>query len=213
MPPSDATLIEGWDAGAGRYDAMTECLERRFLAASRRWIGQRAVGDVLEVAIGTGANLDHYATDVRLTGLDWSSGMLDLARVRARRLGRGVSLLRGDAASLPFADASFDTVTATFAMCSVPDIEGALRESLRVLRPQGTLLLADHVRGRWPLSLVQRLLDAITVPLQGEYWTRRPMLLLRQWGVEVTEAERTTFGAIERLSARRPDGVTPGQRP
>lgn len=199
--PSAAKLIENWDAGASRYDAMIARVDRRFLTASREWVGARASGDVLEVAIGTGANLPFYAADVRLTGLDWSDGMLDIARDKARRLGRDVRWQQGDAAALPFDDHSFDTVVSTFAMCSVPDLEATLREALRVLRPTGHLLLADHVAAHWPLRALQHLLDLVTVPLQGEYWTRRPLADLHRMGVTIDASARTAFGAVEHLQA------------
>lgn len=202
MPPTRASLIQGWDEGAGRYDELTARLESRFLAPSRRWIGDRASGDVLEVAVGTGTNLDYYPRAARITGLDWSAGMLALARTKARSLGLDPTLVVGDAQCLPFSDASFDTVASTFAMCSVPDLDAALHEMLRVLRPGGTLLLADHVAGLWPVRLLQHALDLVTVPRQGEYWARRPLLRLREFGAEVMESERHAFGVLERVAVK-----------
>lgn len=203
MPPSRTKLIAGWDEGAARYDPMIARVERRFLAPSREWIGARAYGHVLEIAIGTGANLPYYSSDVVLTGLDWSAGMLDIARDKARDLGRDVAWHEADAAELPFPDAAFDSVVSTFAMCSVPDVEAALREALRALRPGGRLLLADHIRAHWPLRALQHGLDLVTVPLHGEYWTRRPLDTLGRMGVRVDESVRTTFGAIEVMQAAR----------
>ncbi len=61
---------------------------------------------------------------------------------------RRVTLVEGDAAELPFADASFDTVVATFVLCSVGDVGQSLREARRVLRPGGTIRLLEHARAR-----------------------------------------------------------------
>ena len=59
-----------------------------------------------------------------------------------------MTLVEGDAAALPFADASFDTVVATFVLCSVGDVGQSLREARRVLRPGGTIRLLEHARAR-----------------------------------------------------------------
>lgn len=194
-------MIDGWDAAASRYDEMTKAPERRFMAPSRPWVGRRARGDVLEVAVGTGANLAHYAQDIRLTAIDWSSAMLRIAKDKASSTGREVDWHQGDVSDLPFADRSFDTVVSTFLLCSVVDVDRALQESLRVLRPGGRLLLVDHIGGYWPIRILQHLLNLITGPSQGEYWTRRPLRNLHRMGVPILEVERTTFGVIERVHA------------
>lgn len=172
------------------------------MAPTRPWVCSRAVGDVLEVAAGTGANLEYYDADATLTLTDWSVGMLEQARAKAARLGRAVEFRQADAMALPFDDASFDTVVATFSMCGVPQVSGALDEAVRVLRPGGRLLLVDHVISTaLPVRLLQRALESVTKH-KGEYWTRRPLEDLR--GVEVVESQRSHFGVLERVHAEKP---------
>src|SRR5690606_28146924 len=137
----DRRLMRYWDRQAGAYDRRMAFAERRFFADTRRWLCGQAAGDTLEVAIGTGLNLPHYPGDVRLTGVEWSEGMLAEARRRAARLGRPVDLRWGDARALDFEDGRFDTVVCTFALCGIPDEAAALGEMARVLRPGGLLLL------------------------------------------------------------------------
>jgi ubiquinone/menaquinone biosynthesis C-methylase UbiE len=146
----DQRLVRYWDREAGRYDRAMSFVEHRIFRDTRPWLCGQAVGDTLEVAIGTGLNLPHYPTDIRLTGVEWSEGMLAQARRRAAALGRVVDLGSGDARALRFADASFDTVVCTFALCGIPDDRAALAEMVRVLRPGGRLLLADHVGSTVP---------------------------------------------------------------
>ena len=189
---------------AARFDAMMTRLERRFFADTRPWVCGRAHGETLEIAIGTGLNLAHYPQSVRLTGVDLSRAMLDLAQVRAAEQGRTVQLHVGDATRLPFADASFDSVVCTFALCEVPDDGAVLAEAMRVLRPGGSVLLADHVVATNPLvKVAQHALERITVPLAGERFTRRPSLHLERLGAPIVAAERFAAGAIERVHARR----------
>ncbi|MGI8949080.1 MAG: class I SAM-dependent methyltransferase [Ornithinimicrobium sp.] len=205
MTRSTRALVGYWDKQAPSYDTKMTGAERRLFPDSRQWVCSRARGETLEVGIGTGANLTHYPDDVALTGIDWSPAMLDLARRQAERLRRRVALHQGDAAALPFPAESFDTVVSTFALCCIPDERGALTEALRVLRPGGRLILADHiVASFWPLRAVQHVADLVAVPLHGEHFTRRPLATVRELSVTLKETERRKMGAIEHVHARKP---------
>ena len=105
-----------WDKHAPRYDQQMRLFDRVLFGDTRAWVCQQATGDVLEVAVGTGLNLDLYPDGIRLTGVDFSPAMLDQARDRAHKLGRTVDLREGDAHALAFSDASFDTVVCTFSL-------------------------------------------------------------------------------------------------
>lgn len=201
-------FLRYWDKASKSYDKQMQFFERLLTPDSRTWVCGQAVGDTLEVAIGTGLNLPHYAADVRLTGVDLSPAMLDLARRRAKQLGRSVDLREADASALPFPPDSFDTVVCTFGLCAIPDDSRAVREMNRVLRPGGLLLLADHVAGTaWPTRAVQRAFEIFTVPLQGEHFLRRPLRLVEAEGLDVEAQQRSKLGMIERLAARKPGVV------
>ncbi|WP_223166766.1 class I SAM-dependent methyltransferase [Nonomuraea sp. SYSU D8015] len=194
-----------WDKHAGSYDRQMGFFERRLFGDTRAWICSQATGDVLEVAIGTGLNLPWYPAGIRLTGIEWSPAMLDQARRRASGLGLGADLREGDAQALGFADASFDTVVCTFSLCSIPDHRRAVAEMVRVLRPGGLLLLADHVPATsWPVRALQRLLELVTVPVGGEHFLRRPITLVREHGLDLERHDRFKIGIVERLAARKP---------
>lgn len=204
MTRSLDALVAYWDRQAPSYDRKIAGAERRYFADSRRWVCERADGATLELGIGTGASIRYYRAGVALTGVDWSREMLREAGKEAARLGRPVELHRADAAALPFPAAGFDTVTVLLALCCAPDPVAVLREAVRVLRPGGSLLLADHVAASfWPLRIAQHLVDLVSVPWHGEHYTRRPIRLLAGLEVEVVESERFAGGAIERVHARR----------
>jgi ubiquinone/menaquinone biosynthesis C-methylase UbiE len=203
-PSREHRLRRYWDRAASGYDRQLAGVERRFLATTRPWLCGRAGGEVLEVAVGTGLNLPHYPDDVRLTGLEWSAGMLDQARRRAEGIGRQVDLRQGDAHALPFEDVTFDTVVCSFALCGIRDPFRAVAEMVRVLRPGGLLLLADHVASTaWPVRLAQVAMDLVSVPLYGEHWRRRSVPHVHRLGLRLEEHERLSLGIIERLAARK----------
>ena len=191
-----------WDRKSTTYDAEMGVWDRRLFGDSREWACGRATGEVLEVAVGTGLNLPHYPAEVTLTGLDLSAGMLAIARDRADRLGRPVTLRQGSAQQLPFADGSFDTVLCTFGLCAIPDPAAAVGEMVRVLRPGGRLILVDHVTSSSRLVRgVQWLLELASVPLAGEHFRRRPLKLVEALGLPVQQRERFKLGLVERLVA------------
>ena len=131
--------------------------------------------------------------------------MVQAAERRARGLSRPIALTTADAMALPFADDEFDTVVCTFALCCIPDERAALTEAIRVLRPGGSLLLADHVVAtNLVLRALEHLLELVTIPLQGEHYTRRPLKTVRALGLMIVDTERLTYGAIERVHARKP---------
>lgn len=159
-----ARVAAVYDRVASVYDLYTRPMEAMGGTRARRRLFSRARGRVLELGIGTGANVPFYPPDVELVGVDISGRMLQRARRRALR-GRDVALQRADIEHLPYGDASFDTVTAACVFCSVDDPVQGLREARRVTRPGGLVLLYEHVRPTNPL--LARLADA-TSP-----WTRR----------------------------------------
>src|SRR5215468_3242873 len=111
-------------------------------------VGQ-AAGEVLEIGFGTGLNVAHYGPGVRsLVALDPNipTGYPPVAaRMAAARFPIERADLRADR-TLPFDARRFDCVVSTWTLCSIPEVGGALRELLRVLRPGGRLFFVEHGR-------------------------------------------------------------------
>jgi ubiquinone/menaquinone biosynthesis C-methylase UbiE len=190
---------------APKYDRSMGVWERVLLGDVRSWACSRARGDVLEIAIGTGLNLPRYPAEVRLTGIEFSPAMLEIARRRAEDIGRDADLRVGDAEQLEFADESFDTVVCTYGLCTIPNDRQAVREAKRVLRPGGALVLAEHVRS--PLLVVrggQRLIAPLMLRFEGDHLLREPLDHVRTEGFVVEELLRSKVGIVERLAARKP---------
>jgi AhpD family alkylhydroperoxidase len=148
-PRSAAPRLQVGDVRTARMLDLGMRLGDRFgLRHARARIVGGARGAILEIGIGTGTNLAIYPPGAVVHGIDVSAPALSLAARRASHVSRRVTLVEGDAAALPFDDDSFDTVVATFVLCSVGDVDQSLREIRRVLRPGGTIRLLEHGRAR-----------------------------------------------------------------
>ena len=135
---------------AAVYDRILAASERAGLADERRRLLAGARGRVLEVGAGTGLNVEHYPDDTDLVLTEPEEPMRRRLAERVARTGRKAIVVGAAAESLPYPDASFDTVVATLVLCSVEDPARALRELRRVLRPGGSLLFLEHVRADEP---------------------------------------------------------------
>jgi ubiquinone/menaquinone biosynthesis C-methylase UbiE len=193
------------DKSAPHYDRSMGFFERILFAGGREWACSQVSGDVLELAIGTGRNLPQYPADVRLTGVELSPQMLELARTRAAELGREVDLRIGDAQALEFEARSFDTVIITFGLCTIPDDRAAVAEAHRVLRPGGRLVLLEHVRSTSrTLRALQRALDPLSVRFAADHLVRDPLDYLEHVGFEIDSVQRSKCGLVERVLAHKP---------
>src|ERR1035437_3975170 len=200
-------------------DAETERIRRIYdrrgataaAAASRgdanlRWLCGQAEGDTLEIGIGQGRTLPFYPPDIHLSAIELSGVALEIAQRRSSDLGIPATLHQGDAAALPYPDDHFDTVVFCFALCTIPDDRRAVAEAVRVLRPDGRLLLLEHVRSpNLILRTLERLLEPIELRRMGDHLLREPLEHALAEGLEVETLERSLFGVIERLAARKPE--------
>jgi len=190
------------DKGAPRYDRQMNFFDRVLFAGGREWACAKARGRVLELAVGSGRNLEFYGGDVSLTAVDFSEDMLELARRRAAELGRAVDLRVGDAQRLDFPDESFDTIVCTLALCTIPDPMRAVGEAHRVLRPGGRYVAFEHVRSPVrPVRAVQRVLNPLAVRFEGDHLVREPLDYMGRAGFEIEHLERSKWGIVERLVA------------
>lgn len=192
------------DKAAGGYDRQIGFFERILFGGGREWVCSRAEGDVLELAVGTGRNLSYYADDVRVIGIELSPEMLALAHERQREVGREADLRLGDAQALELEDARFDTVVCTLGLCTIPDPRAAIGEAHRVLRPGGRFVYMEHVRSpARSVRFVQRLIEPLTIRFEADHLTREPLEHLAAAGFEVEELERSKWGIVERVAARK----------
>ena len=141
----------------------------RPLTPQRQELIGSAQGRVLELGVGTGANLAWYGEDAtEIHGIEPGEPLLDIARQQASQCAHPdrFHFHQCGAEALPFPDKHFDTVIACLVMCTIPDAESAAREIHRVLKPDGKLLVLEHVRhARSVPASLQSLIQPVWKPL------------------------------------------------
>lgn len=209
-PPLSTSQIRAiYDQYAPDWDRLQGPVERLLMGdAMRASLGQHLRGDVLELGSGTGATfpfLDWSEQGVTsLTATDLSSGMLEQARRHEAIAGKTVSFHELDATHLPFADDSFDTVTTSLMLCTVPEPTTTLREMSRLTRPDGRIVILEHVRARNRLIAgVQRFLSPWQQRRMGCHLDRATDALVNELGFPI-ELRRSRFLSIFQLIVMRP---------
>lgn len=138
---------------AGAYDRWAPVYDLLFGPVFRRGRheaiaeAEKVGGRILEVGVGTGISLPHYAATSRLYGVDISEQMLEKARARVASLAltnvERIAVM--DAEQLDFPDEFFDVVVAQYVVTAVPNPERALDEFVRVVRPGGLIVIATRI--------------------------------------------------------------------
>lgn len=197
-------VTQRFDALAPDYDRATRLLEGLLLRRLRRRLLKGATGRVLEVGVGTGRNLPHYADGVQLWGVDVSEQMLQRAQQRADRLGRAVYLNVMDAGALAFPAGAFDVVVSALTLCSMEDPRKTLCELHRVCKPDGALLFLEHGRGR--IGWLNRWLDRIEARHWQEFGchpNRDMERLIRDSGLALERVDSHLWGMVKLFWAKR----------
>lgn len=184
---------------------------RRLLDPLREETAGQASGVVLEVGAGTGLNFALYRPErvERVEATEPDRAMLAYARERARAAAVPITLTQASVSALPFADATFDSVVVTLVFCSVPNPLQGLEELKRVLKPEGTFFMVEHVRSE--RAWVGRLQDAlvpVTTRLFGNcHWNRDTARMVQEAGWVITQLRRVQGGPNLHivLQARRPE--------
>jgi len=194
-----------YDRNAPFYDLMEGLIEGARFKQWRPLLWSKAEGNrILEVGVGTGKNFPYYPAGAEITAIDFSEKMLERAKAKARRQDVNVSLQQMDVQNLEFEDNTFDTVTASCVFCSVPDPVRGLMEIERVCKPDGKVVLLEHVlSANRILALLMNLVNPLTVRMMGPNINRRTVENVTKSGLVVEQVTNLWLGIFKLIEARK----------
>jgi len=186
------------------YDFMEGLAETRY-SKWRHLLWSKVEGThILEVGVGTGKNFPYYPEDAEVTAIDFSGQMLKRAQDKAFKTRVGVRLLQMDAQHLGFEDNAFDTVVASFVICSVPDPVRGLAEVERVLRPGGKVVLLEHVlSANRIVGCLMNWANPLVVRVMGASINRRTVDNVIKSGLMLKQVTDLGFGIFKLIEARK----------
>lgn len=175
---------EMFDNVSPKYDFLNRLLSARIDILWRnkvvKIIQKNEPRKILDVATGTGdlaITLAKKIKDVKITGYDLSEGMLSYGRkkVKAEGLENQIQMIQGDAENMPFEEASFDVVTASFGVRNFENLEKGLLEFLRVLRPGGKIVILEFSQPqKFPMKQLYHFYSFKILPLVGRIFSKDP---------------------------------------
>ncbi|MEH7113925.1 class I SAM-dependent methyltransferase [Neobacillus niacini] len=128
------------------YDFFMGPLERRKFKRVRQDLLETATGKVLELGSGTGVNFPLYRNVDHVIAIEPSQHMIDQSLSKLKLAVVPIKMVKASAERLPFEDHTFDTIVATLVFCTIPNVEEAIKELKRVCKPNGKILLFEHVK-------------------------------------------------------------------
>ncbi len=167
-------------------------------------------GKILEIGFGSGLNLPHYPKQVKkLVTVDPNLGMSRYTQKQIAKFDIEVDRQILSSESLPMADESFDTVVSTWTLCSITDIEAALLEVKRVLKPSGQFIFLEH--GLSPDAKVRRWQNRLNgiqkIIGDGCHLNRDMRKLVEEAGFSKLEVENFYFPKAPRFLGYMYQGV------
>ncbi|MBR9681983.1 MAG: class I SAM-dependent methyltransferase [Candidatus Altiarchaeota archaeon] len=183
-----------YDRIAPVYDKFEAFIERKLFKNLRQKSLENLKGQLLEIGVGTGKNLQYYTTEAKVIAIDISPKMLERAKNKAKKLGKDIEFHLMDAQELKFKDNSFDFVIGTFVLCSIPNPIKALKEVQRVLKKGGKAIFLEHVLSKNKLiALLEHLHNPITSGLFGFNVNRNTRKNILNAGINIVSDEELAF--------------------
>ena len=192
-------LIHIFDRQATQYEKKREGSK---LKNWRQHLLKHAKGEVLELAVGAGANFPYYPSKVKVTATDFSEAMLEKAKGSARHLPMNVDFICSDIEEMDFPDQSFDTIVSTLSFCSYDNPSMLLDKINRWCRGNGQILFMEHgISSNLVFSAVQKTFNPLLYRIYGCHHTRNILKLIRESGLTIDKVESYLLNSVHLIWA------------
>lgn len=179
------------------YDIIPQIIMEKTSKEWRKSLLSDLKGEILEIGVGTGKNLEYYHKDAIVTGVDLSAKMLEKARIKQGNLKNNIKLIQMDAQQLKFLNNSYDYVVCTFLLCSVPDPVKAIKEMDRICKKGGKILMIEHILSENILiAFFQHLHNPITKTLFGFNVNRKTIENINKAGLAISKEINLKFADV-----------------
>lgn len=175
--------------------------ERMSMNEIKKEAVQMLKGKILEIGIGSGACLKYYEKKSDVTGIDFSIGMLNRAKKKAKLLGlENVKLLEMDIENMSFSDETFDSVFSSCVFCTIPNPKKGINEVYRVLKSGGKAVFIEHMKSEnFIINIGLRVLNIFTRLILGTSLLRETEKTIREAGFSKVMSKNIMLGDVVRL--------------
>jgi len=194
-----------WNRNSYFYDLWAAPME---MMGGRSWrtrlFSSLPTGNILEIGIGTGVNIEYYPRSNRnYVGIDISPNMIKRAQNRAIRNDLPISLKEMDVEHMDFPSGTFDAVVSTCVFCSIRRPVQGLQEARRVLKKDGIGLFLEHMRPEGPvLGKIFDKINPLIAGMMGVSINRKTAKNIRAAGFEILEEEDLFIDIFRYIKAK-----------
>lgn len=193
-------LISIFDRQATQYAKKIEGPKQRFW---RQNLLSHAKGEVLELAVGAGANFPFYPPEVKITATDFSESMIKEAQRVVKHYQLNVDFICSDIEEMDFPDHSFDTIVSTLSFCSYKDPLMVLDKINQWCKPDGKILFMEHgISSNLIVSAFQKTLNPLLYRAYGCHHTRDIVGLISNSGMKIEKLESHWFNMAHLIWAK-----------
>jgi len=191
------------------YDRVAKFFDFLRQGDMRRWntdqksLFKNLSGEVLYIGIGTGLETLNFPPDLKIMAIDISSAMLQQSKTRTKSYPGEIHLCQMDAKISAFRDHSFDSVVTVCVLCSVKHPVACLKEIKRVLKPDGKLVMFEHVLSKNPIyAIALKTMSNLTEFLEGTYLDRDTVNNAEKAGFKIFSHKNVYLDIVKALIAK-----------
>jgi ubiquinone/menaquinone biosynthesis C-methylase UbiE len=193
-----------WDAASRTLDIFAFAEDLR-IGPHKQRLFSKMRGSTLMVAAGTGLDFKFFPPNLHVIAIDISPKMLERAARKATSYVGSIELRQMDVCALEFPDSTFDTIATAFTFCSVPEPIIGLRELRRVLKPDGQLIMFEHVRSAiGPIGLFMDIMTPLCSRV-GPHLNRDTVGNVQKAGFRLRRVENVYLDVVKIIEAVKGD--------